>query len=277
MTATLAHAHAHGPTPGASSTRATPTRVPARIPVSRLVAVELRKSFDTRSGLALLAGRAGSALLAMTAVIAFAPRDQLTYDQFTRAIGFPMSIILPIIAVLSVTAEWSQRSGLTTFWLMPHRGRVLVAKAIGVVLVAVASTPIAFGVGAAGNVVGSAIGGVPAQWNLRPADVAEFALGNTLLMLTAFTIGVLIRASSAAIVIYMVYGFVAPTLLAFLAMAQSWFHDLRPWVDAQFSQDALLGGAVSGDQWWHLALTTALWLVLPLTLGTWRLLRAEVK
>jgi hypothetical protein len=32
----------------------------------------------------------------------------------------PMSVILPIIAVLSVTAEWSQRSGLATFTLVPR-------------------------------------------------------------------------------------------------------------------------------------------------------------
>lgn len=126
-----------------------------RIPMTRLIAVELRKSFDTRSGLALLAGIAASAVLTTTAVIAFAPHQEFTYSQFSRAIGFPMSIILPIIAVLSVTAEWSQRSGLTTFWLVPHRGRVLLAKASAVVLVAVAATPVAFGVGALGNLLGT--------------------------------------------------------------------------------------------------------------------------
>ena len=41
-----------------------------------------------------------------------------------------MTIILPMIAILSVTSEWSQRSGLTTFTLVPHRGRVILAKAI---------------------------------------------------------------------------------------------------------------------------------------------------
>ena len=103
----------------------------ARIPLTRIVAVELRKSFDTRAGFWLLASIGIAALLTTGAVIAWAPEEQLTYSQFTLAIGFPMSVILPIIAVLSVTAEWSQRSGLTTFTLVPHRGRVLLAKAIG--------------------------------------------------------------------------------------------------------------------------------------------------
>ena len=40
-----------------------------------------------------------------------------------------MAVILPVIAVLSVTSEWSQRTGLTTFTFVPGRGRVIAAKA----------------------------------------------------------------------------------------------------------------------------------------------------
>ena len=64
-----------------------------------------------------------------------------------------------MIALLSVTSEWSQRSGLTTFTLVPHRGRVIAAKASRAVAVGVASMVFAFAVGALGNVVGSAIAG----------------------------------------------------------------------------------------------------------------------
>lgn len=96
-------------------------------------------------------------------------------------------------------------------------------------------------------------------------------------MVTGFTLGVLVRASAAAIVAYMIYGFIAPTLLTFLAISQTWFHDLRPWVDAQYSQDALLQGSLTGGQWLHLLATTALWFVIPLALGTLRLTRSEVK
>ena len=99
-----------------------------RIPLGRLVSVELRKSFDTRSGRWLLASLGLAAVLTTGAIIAWAPADQLTYSEFTLAIGVPMTIILPIIAVLSVTSEWSQRSGLATFTLVPHRGRVLVRQ-----------------------------------------------------------------------------------------------------------------------------------------------------
>ena len=187
-----------------------PAPLRARIPLTRLVAVELRKSFDTRSGFWLLASIGIAALLTTGAVIAWAPASEFSYSQFTLAIGVPMTVILPIIAVLSVTAEWSQRTGLTTFTLVPHRGRVLFAKALAAGLVALAATAVAFAVGALGNVTGAAMAGIDPVWNQDLADVGYFALGNTLLLLVGFTLGALIRNSPGAIVGYMIYAFVAP-------------------------------------------------------------------
>ncbi len=250
---------------------------PAAIPLRRLVGVELRKSFDTRSGRWLLAGLGLAAVLTTGAIIAWAPADQLTYSEFTLAIGVPMTIILPIIAVLSVTSEWSQRSGLATFTLVPHRGRVLVAKAVAAVMVTVPSTAAAFGVGALGNLSGSALAGVEPMWDQAWVDVAHYGLGQTLLLLTGFVLGALIRNSSGAIVAYMLYGFVAPGLLALLAFSQEWFADARPWVDAKYNQDALLRGALTGDGWSHLAATSALWLVVPMAFAVMNVLRSEVK
>lgn len=45
---------------------------PTRVPMGRLVGVELRKSFDTRSGRWLLAGLGLAALLTTGAIIAWA-------------------------------------------------------------------------------------------------------------------------------------------------------------------------------------------------------------
>jgi ABC-2 type transport system permease protein len=247
------------------------------LPLTRLVSVELRKNFDTRSGRWLLVSLGGAAVLTTGAIIAWAPAEQLTYSQFTLAIGVPMTVILPIIAVLSVTSEWSQRSGLATFTLVPHRGRVLLAKAIGAVLVTVPATAAAFGVGALGNVAGAALADVPVVWDQSAADVGYFALGQTLLLLVGFVLGALIRNSSGAIVAYMLYGFVAPGLLAFLAFNQAWFADARPWLDAKYSQDALLRGELAGDGWSHLAVTSVVWLVVPMVVAVVSVLRSEVK
>jgi ABC-2 type transport system permease protein len=251
------------------------TRAP--IPLSRIVRVELRKSFDTRAGFWLLASIGIASLLATGAVLLFAPADQFSYSMFTLAIGFPMSVILPMIASLSVTAEWSQRSGLTTFTLIPHRGRVVLAKAIAVVLIAAASMLVAFLVGALGNVIGSAIGGLPAVWDQDVTDLLYLVLGNTLLLMVGFMLGVLIRSSAGALVAYLIYAFVAPTLLTFLALGQEWFREWQPWIDPNYSQDALFVGGFTGEQWAQLAVTSLVWLVLPLAVGVRSLLRSEVK
>ncbi len=256
---------------------ADPSAAPRHIALARLVGVELRKTFDTRSGLWLLASLGIAAVLTTGAIVAWAPKEQLTSSEFTLAIGVPMTIILPIIAVLSVTSEWSQRSGLATFTLVPHRGRVLLAKAIAVVSVTVPATLVAFGVGAAGNVAGTAMADVPAVWNQDLVDVGCFALSQTLLLLVGFVLGALIRNSSGAIVAYMIYGFVAPGLLAFLAVTQAWFADARPWLDPKYNQDALLRGDVAGDQWSQLAATTVVWLVVPMVAAVVNVLRSEVK
>ena len=273
------HAITHTPTPSSAPPppASSPRTAPDTIPFGRLVGVELRKSFDTRSGRWLLASLGLAAVLTTGAIIAWAPAEEVTYSQFTLAIGVPMTVILPIIAVLSVTSEWSQRSGLATFTLVPHRGRVLAAKAVAAVLVTVPATVTAFGVGALGNLAGAALAGVDPVWDQGWVDVGFFALGQTLLLLTGFVLGALIRNSSGAIVAYMLYGFVAPGLLAFLAFSQEWFADARPWIDAKYNQDALLRGALSGDGWSHLAATSLLWLVLPMVFAVVSVLRSEVK
>ena len=248
-----------------------------RVPLARLLRVELRKSFDTRSGQWLLASLGLAAVLTTGAIIAWAPTSELAYSQFTLAIGVPMTIILPIIAVLSVTSEWSQRSGLATFTLVPHRGRLVLAKAVAAVLVTVPATAVAFAVGAVGNVIGTGLADVPTVWDQSLVDVGYFAAGQTLLLLVGFVLGALIRNSSGAIVAYMLYGFVVPGLLAFLVFNQAWFADARPWVDAKYNQDALLRGQLAGDGWSHLAVTSLVWLVVPMMVAVVNVLRSEVK
>ena len=145
-------------------------------PLPRVTSTELRKMFDTRSGFWLMASIAITALLATVAVVLFAPDDEVTYSTFATAIGVPMTVLLPIMAILSVTSEWSQRSGLTTFTLVPHRHRVLTGKAIACVAVAASTIPVAFAVGAVGNLVGAAIGNVDPVWDLTAADLGGIAL-----------------------------------------------------------------------------------------------------
>jgi ABC-type transport system involved in multi-copper enzyme maturation permease subunit len=266
-----------------STIAAVPVRVPRAtvkpIPLNRITAVELRKMFDTRSGFWLIASIAITALLATGAVVLFAPNDELTYSSFVSAIGFPVAILLPLIAILSVTSEWSQRTGLTTFTLVPHRHRIITAKIICSVIVGVVSILLAFAIGALGNLLNGAVTGTDLVWDVTLTDASYFVLGNVLGLLIGFMLGTLIRASTGAIAAYFIYSFVMPGIFIILATNQEWFKDWQPWLDVTFAQAPLLAfdGALTGEQWANIAVTGLFWLVIPLAVGLRLVTRAEVK
>jgi len=256
-----------------------PTRVaPTRITFGRILWVELTKMFNTRSGFWLAASIGITAMLATAAVIAFAPDSAMTYDNFGAAVGFPMVIILPVIAILSVTSEWSQRSGLTTFTLVPKRGEVIWAKLLISVALGAVSIVAALGIGAVGNLVGAAMTGTDPVWDISLNQATSLVMANVLGLLIGFMLGVLIRNSAAAIVGYFIYGFVLAGLTSVLAASQEWFRDLQPWIDFNYTQGLLFEGwPVGGEAWAHLGVTAVGWVVLPLAVGLWLVRRSEVK
>ncbi|HVK26429.1 MAG TPA: hypothetical protein VM677_34190 [Actinokineospora sp.] len=263
----------------ASTTQAAPVRRSARpIPTARLVKVELRKMFNTRSGFWMLVSIGVLSVIATGAVIIFAPDSDVTYGTFVSAIGLPMSVILPMIAILAVTSEWSQRSGLTTFTLVPSRGRVVGAKAIATVLVGLGSVAVAFAVGAVGNLAGSALAGLDTVWDVSLSTAPQIVLGDLVGMAIGFTLGVVLRASAPAIVGYFVVSLVLPGILELLALVREWFLDLQPWIDWNYTQVKLFEGATNtGEEWAMLGSTTTIWIVIPLAIGLLSLRRSEVK
>ncbi len=258
---------------------AAPARRSVRpIPTTRLVTIELRKMFNTRSGFWMLVSIGVLSVVATGAVLIFAPDSEIAYENFAAAIGFPMSVILPMIAILGVTSEWSQRSGLTTFTLVPSRGRIIWAKAFATFVVGVVSMAVAFAVGAVGNLLGSTVMGLDAVWDVSLAAAAQIVLGNLVGMAIGFTLGVVLRNSAAAIVGYFVVSLVLPGILALLAQVRSWFADLQPWIDWNFTQVALFENDTdTAREWAMLATTTGIWIALPLVIGLLFLRRSEVK
>jgi ABC-2 type transport system permease protein len=253
-------------------------RIVRPIPTTRLVKIELRKMFNTRSGFWMLVSIGVLSVIATGAVLIFAPDSEIAYENIAKAIGFPMSVILPMVAILGVTSEWSQRSGLTTFTLVPSRGRVIGAKAFATFVVGVVSTAVAFAVGAVGNLLGSTIMGLDTVWDVSLAAAAQILLGNLVGMAIGFTLGVVLRNSSAAIVGYFVVSFVMPGILVLLAQVRDWFGDLQPWIDWNYTQVALFEyGTDTAREWAMLASTTAIWIALPLVIGLHFLRRSEVK
>ena len=261
--------------PTARRDRAARTITP--IPMTRLAKVELRKMFDTRAGFWLMASVGIVAVLATAAVILWAPDEAITQETFASAIGMPLSVVLPMIAILSITSEYSQRTGLTTYTLVPWRGRVITAKVLVTFAIGIVSMFFALAVGALGNLLGSALTGLDPVWDISVQTFSYILLANILGMLMGFMLGVLFRSSAAAIVGYFVYSLVLPVAFGTLAAFQAWFRDLQPWVDVNFAITRLFEGSLTTEHWQQLGVTTIVWLWIPLALGLRAVLRAEVK
>ena len=252
-------------------------RVVRPIPMTRLAGVELRKMFDTRAGFWLMASVGIVAVLATAAVILWAPDEAIDQETFSSAIGFPLAVILPVIGLLSVTSEYSQRTGLTTYTLVPWRGRVITAKLLVTLAIGVASMLLALAVGAVGNLVGSAITGLDPVWSVSLQEFGQIVLANVIGMAIGFMLAVLIRNSAGAIVGYFVYTALLPTISSALASTQEWWRDNGPWLDINYASSALYNGSMTGEQWAQLGVTTLVWLWIPLAIGLRAVLRAEVK
>jgi ABC-type transport system involved in multi-copper enzyme maturation permease subunit len=216
-------------------------------------------------------------LIATIATVAFAPDADITYYNFAKAVGFPITVILPMIALLSITSEWSQRSGLTTFTYVPSRRRVVVAKTWSAVIVAVASMLFAFAAGAVGNVVGSQIAGQPTVWDLPLGHATTIVLGNLVSLSIGVMLGMLLRSSAGGLVMYFVLVLLVPNLTSLLAASQGWFKDLQPWVDLPFAQTNLFEGMHTAEQWAQVATAFTLWIIVPGYFGLRRVMRSEVK
>lgn len=54
-------------------------------------------------------------------------------------------------------------------------------------------------------------------------------------------------------------------------------HAAGRWADTSRTLQPLLEAKMTGLAWAHLAVSVAIWVVLPLTIGLWRMVRSEVK
>ncbi|MDY7103798.1 MAG: ABC transporter permease [Actinomycetota bacterium] len=249
------------------------------IPLRRLVTVELRKAVDTRSGRWLLALIAGGTAAVMAIVVVFGISEDLAFtlsDVFQIANLFPMGVLLPVLGVLSVTSEWSQRTNVVTFGHVPRRGRIITAKLLAgvVTALAAAAAALAFGVVALG--VLDLLGG-SAAWAISAEVLGAFALLQTINLLTGFAFGLLLLSTPASLVVFFAYYFVLPTASGAAAGAWDWAESVLAWIDFNRAQLALTDGSLDGLDWPQLATAAAIWLVAPVALGTRRVLGAEIK
>ena len=236
----------------------------------KLVAIELRKSVDTRSGRVLIAAILLIALAAITWQFTHLPKGDATFEGFLGAASTGAMLLLPVIGVMAMTSEWTQRTALTTFTLSPRRVRVQLAKFVSaVVLSAVVMT----------GVVVLALGGTALSGAITDHTTTYAGLGGQLsgayltmalnvVMGAAF--GAVIAQTAVAILVY----FIAPT--AWSLAGPALFKDNANWLDVF----AAFGRIAERDLHGMLPETlTAIgvWVVLPTIVGLWLSSRREVK
>ncbi len=249
------------------------------IPFARLVRVELRRMADTRAGLWLLIsiGLLTALVMVIMTWVLLAQDLTPTFRDFMIGMNTPMGVLLPVLGILGVTQEWSQRTALVSFTLVPSRMRLFSAKFVALLVWAAAALVVGVLLAVAANAVFGALGGDAAVWDMSAGDLALFFLLHVVGLATGFAFGALLLNSAGAIVVYFVYSFVLPGLFEVGANLIEWFAKIRPWVDFNAAQSPLTTGSVSGREWEHLAVSGLLWLAVPLVLGLRRVLRSEVK
>jgi ABC-2 type transport system permease protein len=243
-----------------------PTLALRRPGIGRLSTVELRKMADTRAGfwLLLTIGLLIAGIIAIVVIWGEA-RDQNLAGMFGDAIEIT-SLLLPILGILSVTSEWSQRTGLATFSLVPERERVIAAKVVG----AVALTVIAVAASLLAAVVGNLFAG--GSWSLGLGDIGRGLVYQLIGVLVGIAFGLLFLSSPLAIVLY----FVLPTAWAILGTISA-LEGAAEWLDLSVTLTPLLEDSMSGREWARLGTSVALWVWALLAIGIVRLQRAELK
>ncbi len=239
----------------------------SRPSIPRLAGVELRKSADTRAGFWLLLVVALLAAAVVTLQLVFGTEDEAHLAPLFRSTAEIMSLLLPVLGILLVTSEWSQRTGLTTFALVPQRERVVVAKVIGATLLALCAVAAGLLIAAIGNVI---VGG---DWSLSLGELGRYALYDLIGMLGGVAFGLAFMSSPLAIVMY----FVIPIGWSILGETIAALDKPANWLDLSRPMMALVEGDMSGTDWAQLATASGLWVGVVLAIGLARLRRTELK
>jgi ABC-2 type transport system permease protein len=242
--------------------------------LSRLFAIELRKTIDTRAGFWLLVSTALAAIGVAAITLAAGSQRHPTFGVFfERTIGTG-SIALPVLGVLAITSEWSQRTAVTTFALVPRRERVIAGKLLAGIAIALAFVAVCLLTSLAATALVPVLTDGDARWDVTASGVAAAVPFIVMWMLAGEALGLLVMSSALAIVL----SFVIPTVIVALTTALPTADRVLRWIDLGTTSGELNDAhpAISGQDWAHLAAGVALWVVVPLAIGFLRLRRRDV-
>ncbi len=217
---------------------------------------------DTRAGKWLL----GLTLLAAIGgcVAGLIGSDASIADAYLTA-GALASVLLPVVGVLLVTSEWSQRTAMLTFVMVPDRNRIVIAKLLAALGLGAALTVLCLIFAVAGGLAsGESV-------DLSLADIGQGLLYQEIVLLIGVALGLALRISPLAIVFY----FAAPTVFGIFGVISETIQDVTAWID-QSGLVALGEVDPSGEDWGKTGVTVLVWIVVPLVFGLLRLKNEDV-
>ncbi|HXH80207.1 hypothetical protein [Nocardioides sp.] len=257
-----------------------------QVPFGRLVSVELRKMTDTRAGRWLLGITLGVLVVAAGIVVIISLFDEqfsMTLSDWQGMLTFLTTMLVPTLAIMSVTQEWSQRTGLVTFALEPHRIRVILSKLVAVTLLALITLVLAAVIAVAGHAA-LAVTGVDVSWSVDGTDLAWTFYLQMVYFLMAFGLAMAILNTPGSIVVYYLVALILPNIVyGAVYFLLSWGPDVVPWIDLSYAVGAFRGEmpeVPSGTPdlgVGPILSTLVIWVVLPMGIGLRRILRAELK
>lgn len=246
---------------------------PARPSLARLTVVEMRKMIDTRAGFWLLVSIGLISLAAVIVQLIWGSADARTLSGYFTLSLYPVGILLPVLGILTVTSEWTQRTALTTFTLVPERHRIVIAKLVAATIFGALSLIVSLLFSVLGNALGLLQADSDGSWSLPASNIGQALLFQVLGVVMGVAFGMLLMNTPLAIVLY----FMLPTVWQILTSLITAIQDAAEWLDLNGTMEPLSDGSLHGEGWGQLAVSSLVWIVVPLVLGTIRLLRREVK
>jgi ABC-2 type transport system permease protein len=217
------------------------------------VGVEMRKSLSTRSGKLL----AAASVVISPAVAGFAVVAK--GEAFGPATG-PLALmglvtayLLISLGVLSMAGEWSHRTVQSTYLLVPHRGRVLAAKALAVALLGAALAAVSTAL--TSGVLATMADGV--SWDGGPrATVVAVVAGAAFAVIGAGVGAALANTPGALTALYLVLLGVLPLLSPF-----------APEITEKLDPGQAVPNLVLGDEQTQSVVTLVVWVVVSVVAG----------
>lgn len=237
-----------------------------------LVAVELRKSVDTLTGRVLLGVIGALVVGALALALGFFPEEEWSLSTFAVYAVLPLSILLPVLGVLLVSGEFSQRTTLTTFALVPSRARFVLSKAAAALLLALLGSLVALLLAVAATGIGTALE-PDTSWTVEWAVLGQLVAAQLIYVLVGVGFGLLAQNTPLGVVAYLLL----PSLLAPVLLLVPSLQDVGSWIDLSTATAPITSPTpATAGEWARVGTTTAIWAGVPFVLGWLRLLRREM-